>query len=487
MICLIGQEIAMPSAATSLLTRPATELAELVRSGQVHSRELVEAALARLAETQPLNAFTLVDAEGALAAADAIQPGDPRPFAGVPIAIKELNAVAGQPLTMGSDLYGDYRPDADAYVVRRLKDAGFVLIGRTAAPEFGILPVTESRRFGPTRNPWNLDHTPGGSSGGAGAAVAAGILPVAHGSDGAGSIRVPAACCGLVGLKPSRGRISPGPDLGDNFLSTSASLTRTIGDTARLLDIMTGYEVGDATWAPPPTEPFAVAATRAPGRLRIALVTESPLGTSVDPACVQAARDAAKLLESLGHTVEEVMPPNWDQRPLIPVFSTVYAAGIASGVAFGGAIRQRAPQPEDVEPLTWAFCQLDATYRGVDLLAAMTQLQGHARSMVAYCSSFDVLLTPALGQRPVRIGEIDACSPEPMQAFERAMAFSPFTAIWNVTGQPAISLPLYQGKDGLPLGVQLVGQPLGEGMLLALASQLEAALPWADRIPMPTA
>ncbi len=270
-----------------------------------------------------LNAFTLVDAEGALAAADAIQPGDPRPFAGIPIAIKELNAVAGQPLTMGSDLYGDYRPDADAYVVRRLKDAGFVLIGRTAAPEFGILPVTESRRFGPTRNPWNLDHTAGGSSGGAGAAVAAGILPIAHGSDGAGSIRVPAACCGLVGLKPSRGRISSGPDLGENFLSTNAVLTRAIGDTARLLDIMTGYEIGDATWTPPPSEPFAVAATHAPGRLRIALVTESPLGTAIDPACVQAARDAANLLESLGHTVEEVTPPSWDQRPLIPVFTTV--------------------------------------------------------------------------------------------------------------------------------------------------------------------
>ena len=226
----------MPSAATPLLTRPATELAELVRSGQLRSRELVEAALERIADMHALNAFTLVDAEGALAAADAIKPGDPRPFAGIPMAIKELNAVAGQPLTMGSDLYGDYRPEMDAYVVRRLRDAGFVLIGRTAAPEFGILPVTESRRFGPTRNPWNLDHTPGGSSGGAGAAVAAGILPVAHGSDGAGSIRIPAACCGLVGLKASRGRISAGPDLGDNFLSTSAALTRSVADTAHLLD-----------------------------------------------------------------------------------------------------------------------------------------------------------------------------------------------------------------------------------------------------------
>lgn len=472
----------MSSAATSLLTRPATELAELVRSGQVRSRELVEAALERVAEMADLNAFTLVDAEGALVAADAIQPGDPRPFAGIPMAIKELNAVAGQPLTMGSDLYGDYRPDIDAYVVRRLRDAGFVLIGRTSAPEFGILPVTEPRRFGPTRNPWNRDHTPGGSSGGAGAAVAAGILPVAHGSDGAGSIRVPAACCGLVGLKPSRGRVSAGPDLGDNFLSSSAALTRTVADTARMLDVMAGYEIGDATWAPPSPEPFAVSATREPGRLRVALVTESPLGTPVDPVCVRAARDAAKLLESLGHTVEEVTPPNWDQRPLIPIFMTLYAAGIASGVAFGAMIRQRPAQPEDVEPLTWAFCQYDKSHTGADLLAATSQLQGHARRMVAYFTGFDIMLTPALGLRPVRIGEIDHSAPEPMSGFQKAMAFSPFTAIWNVTGQPAISLPLYQGDDGLPLAVQLVGQPLGEGKLLALASQIETALPWANRL-----
>lgn len=473
----------MTSAATSLLTHPASDLAELVRSGQIRSRELVEASLERIARMQDLNAFTLVDAEGALAAADAIEPGDPRPFAGVPIAIKELQAVAGQPLTMGSDLYGDYRPDTDAYVVRRLKDAGFVLIGRTAAPEFGILPVTESRRFGPTRNPWNRDHTPGGSSGGAGAAVAAGILPVAHGSDGAGSIRVPAASCGLVGLKPSRGRISSGPDLGDNFLSTNAALTRTVADSARMLDIMMGYEIGDATWAAPPPEPFAVAATRPPHPLRIALVTESPLGTPVDPACIQAARDAAKLLESLGHTVEEVTPSNWDQAPLIPTFLVMYGAGIASGVRFGAAIRQRPPRPEDVEALTWTFCQLDAAHTGADLLAATTQLQGHARRMVSFFATFDVMLTPALGQRPVRIGEIDSCAAEPMDSFNRAMAFSPFTAIWNVTGQPAISLPLYQGDDGLPLAVQLVGQPLGEGTLLALATQLEAALPWAGRLP----
>lgn len=473
----------MSSDAQSLLIRPATELAELIRSGQIRARELVEATFDRIDAMRALNAFTFVDHDGALAAADAIQPGDPRPFAGIPIAIKELNPVSGQPFTMGSDLYGDYRPDADAYVVRRLKQAGFVLVGRTAAPEFGILPVTESRRFGPTRNPWKLDHTPGGSSGGAGAAVAGGILPVAHGSDGAGSIRVPAACCGLVGLKPSRGRISSGPDFGDNFLSTSASLTRTVADTAQLLDIMAGYEVGDATWAPPSPEPFAAAAQRAPGPLRIAVVTESPVGSVVDPACIQAARDAGKLMESLGHSVTEMTPANWDQQSLIPTFMTLYAAGIASGVQFGGMIRQRPPQSDDVEPLTWAFCQLDATHNGADVLAAVSRLQGYARSMIGLFTQFDVMVTPALGQRPVRIGEIDSCSAAPMGAFEQAIAFSPFTAIWNVTGQPAISLPLYEGEDGLPLGVQVIGQPLGEGTLLSLASQLEAALPWASRIP----
>src|SRR5579872_981479 len=312
----------------ALLRRPAVELASLIRSGQIRSRELVEAALRQTETHAHLNALTLVDAEGALAAADVIRPGDPRPFAGVPIAIKELNAVAGQRLTMGSDIFGDFVAPTDDYVVKRLKDAGFVLIGRTAAPEFGIVPATEPRRFGPTRNPWNPDRSPGGSSGGAAAAVAAGILPVAQGSDGGGSIRIPAACCGLVGLKPSRGRISAGPDLGDNFLSTSGALTRYTADAAALLDVMAGYEIGDATWAPPPLEPFAATAARPPRPLRFAMTTASPIGTPVDPACVQAVADAAKLLESLGHTVEEAIPPGWIEPELEPVFSVLYAAGI---------------------------------------------------------------------------------------------------------------------------------------------------------------
>ncbi len=300
----------------TLLTRPALELAAMVRTGQVSARELVEAALAQVEANRDLNAFTFIDREGALAAADAVKPGDARPFAGVPTAIKELNAVAGQPFTMGSDIFGDFRTSYDSSLARRMRNAGFISIGRTASPEFGIVPVTEARRFGPTRNPWNLNHTPGGSSGGAAAAVAGGILPIAQGSDGGGSIRIPAACCGLVGLKPSRGRVSPGPDAGDSFLSVNSCLSRTVADTAAFLDVVAGYEVGDATWAPPPAEPFAASAAKAPKKLRVALTTVSPLDTPVDPVAAQAARDAATLLTTLGHEVEEVVPPHWQSLEL---------------------------------------------------------------------------------------------------------------------------------------------------------------------------
>ena len=473
----------MPDSVESLLTQSALELAALVRSGDVTARALVEAALQRAQANQDINAFTLLDADGALAAADAIQPGDSHPFAGVPTAIKELNAVAGQPLTNGSEIFGDYRPTYDAFVVRRLREAGFISIGRTAAPEFGIVPVTESRRFGATRNPWNTDHTPGGSSGGAAAAVAAGILPVAQGSDGAGSIRIPASCCGLFGLKPSRGRLSSGPDAGDNFLSTNGILTRTVGDTAAILDLLAGYEVGDSTWAPPPVESFAVAASRPPRSLRIAMTVESPLETPVHPLAEQAARDAAEIFTSLGHEVVEVTPPGWVNRSLIEPFYVVWGAGIASGVRFGAMVTQRQPAPELVEGLTWSFYQRGISNRAADVVDAMARLQGYARGLVAFLSQFDMLLTPALGQRPLRVGELDTNSADPIGEFNKAIVFSPFTATFNLTGQPAMALPLYQGADGLPLAVQLVGRPLGEGALLALAAQVEAAHPWAGRVP----
>ena len=473
----------MASDIAALLTRPALELAGMIRTGQISARELVEAALQRNEQRRDLNAFTLIDAEGALAAADAIKPGDPRPFAGVPTAIKELNLVAGQRLTMGSTLFGDFVAPVDNYVVRRLRDAGFIFVGRTNAPEFGIVPTTEPRRFGASRNPWDTTRSTGGSSGGAAAAVAGGILPVAQGSDGGGSIRIPAACCGLFGLKPSRGRISAGPELGDAFLSTSGALTRSVADSAAMLDVMAGYEPGDSTWAPPPTEPFAVSAARPPATLRIAMTTASPLGTPVDPVCAQAVRDAADLLTTLGHHFEDAAPPSWVAPELEPVVNVLDAGGIATSVRFGGTLKGAPVEPGDVEALSWGFYTHGTTLSAADYFGAMTRLQGVSRQLIAFFAGYDVMLMPSLAQRPLPLGTIDTEARDWATEFHKAAVYTPFTPVWNITGQPAMSVPLYQGADGLPLGVQLVAPPLGEGLLLSLAAQLEEALPWAARIP----
>jgi amidase len=463
--------------------RPAGELARLVREHEVTARELVEASLERIEALQPdLNAFVHLDPDGALAAADAISPDDGRPFAGVPIAIKDTAPVAGMPYTLASELFGDFKPPQDAFVVRRLRDAGFVLVGKTNLPEFGILPVTEPRRFGPSRNPWDTERTPGGSSGGAAAAVASGMVPLAHGSDGGGSIRIPAACCGLVGLKPARGRISRGPEMGDDFLVQDGVLTRTVAETAELLDVMAGYETGDATWAPPPPEPFAEAARREPERLRIGLTTAAAIEAELDPLCERAVRDAAELLSSLGHAVEEVPAP-WTGDDLLRVFTLVFGAPIALAMLFGGQVSGREPSRELVEPLSWTMWSGIVERSPVDYLLARTQLSAVSRAIVGLWNDYDVVMTPALAERPVRIGEIDACSADPWEDFRRSGRFTPFTAVFNVTGQPAISLPLFHGDDGLPVAVQIAGRPADEGTLLALGAQLEAARPWADRRP----
>jgi amidase len=473
----------MTSEKTNILTRSALELADLVRSGQVSARELVEAALQRIEDNQDLNAFTLVNAERALAEAEAIKPGDSRPFAGVPIAIKELNHVAGERYTLGSKFLGDYISPFDDYVVRRLREAGFIFIGRTNAPEFGITPTTEPRRFGPTRNPWNRDVTPGGSSGGAAAAVAAGIVPVAHGSDGGGSIRIPAACCGLVGLKPSRGRISLGPELGDSFLVTDGVITRSVADSAAILDVLAGYETGDATWALPPAEPFAVAAARPPRPLRIALTVTSPLLSTVDPTHIQAVYDAANLLTTLGHRVEEHTPEGMVAPDLFPAFNVVYAGSISAFIEYAAQLRGREPARDDVERMSWGFYELNRGLNPAHYIGSLARLQSQARSIIRSFSTYDVLLLPTLGQRPLPIGTVNTDAEDWLNEFGKCGEFVPFTAVWNITGQPAISLPLYQGADGLPLSIQLVGAPLGEGLLLSLAAQLEAALPWTERLP----
>jgi amidase len=472
------------SAVPDLLERSAIELAALVRSGELGASELVEVSLRRIEELEPrLNAFTFVDGDGAMAAAGAIGPGDRRPFAGVPIAIKDNRPVAGMPITMGSDLFGDFVVGHDAFSIRRLRDAGFVIVGKTTLPEMGILPTTESRRFGATHNPWACDRTPGGSSGGSAAAVAAGAVPIAHGNDGGGSLRIPAACCGLVGLKPARGRVSVGPEAGQSFLVTDGVLTRTVLDTAAALDILAGYEPGDANWAPPPPAPYAQLAERDPGRLRIGMAFNMPLeGPALDPVNEAATRDAAALLEALGHHVDEIAPP-WSGHDLLPDFTRAFGPQIAMTVFIGGRLAGREPTEADVEPLTWEMWQAAHSHDTIALLSAMGKLESVARSLVAFFSSYDAVLTPALARRPVAIGEIHGRGPEPWAHYRRSAGFTPYTAIVNVTGQPAISLPLYHGEDGLPVAVQLIGPPAREEVLLQLARQVEQALPWADRRP----
>jgi amidase len=465
-----------------LLLRPAGELAALVRRGELSGAELTDLALARIAARDPaLNAFADVDADGARAAAAAIAPGDDRPLAGVPVAVKGNRAVAGLRLTHGATLTGDVRTQHDHNVVRRLRAAGAVVVGTTTLPEYGILPVTEGRRFGPTRNPWDPSRTPGGSSGGSAAAVAAGMVPFAHGNDGGGSLRIPAACCGLVGLKPQRGRISHAPEIGEQFLSQDGVLTRTVGETAALLDVLAGPEPGDSSWAPAPREPFAVAAAREPGRLRIALTCAPSLdAVAVDPACVAAVHETGRLLASLGHDVVDADPP-WGGEGMFGAFTALFGPAVSSQIAATALRVGREPREEDMEPLSWWVWRTSKALDAVDASLAAARMQAHARAVVTWAQPYDAIVCPTLAEAPVPIGTIDPLGSDPRATFHRSGAFTPFTAISNVTGSPAISLPLAQHPDGLPLGVQLVGRPAGEGPLLALAAQLEAARPWSGR------
>jgi amidase len=384
-------------------------------------------------------------------------------------------------LTYGCSLMADNLCEYDHNVTRRLKDAGFVIVGTTTLPEYGILPTTEARLFGPTHNPWDLERSPGGSSGGAAAAVAAGMVPVAHGNDGGGSIRIPAACCGLVGLKPSRGRVSVAPELGDSSLGIDGMLTRTVGDTAAILDVLSGYEPGDATWAPAPSEPFAKAAGREPGSLRIAATTLPPIPDAVvDPVCASAVTEAAELLRSLGHEVQEVTPP-WQIEGLSELFGAVFSVHISLSIAYSGMVAGHEPTAQDMEPMSWAIFSMVKGLGAVENMAAVVQLQSHTRKLVSFLEPYDALLTPALAERPLPLGTLDTAAPEPLSTFTRSGLFTPFTPVFNASGQPGISVPLYEGEDGLPLGVQIVGRPAGEGALLALAAQLEEARPWAQR------
>jgi amidase len=469
--------------AADLMLKPVPELAALVRGGEISAREVVGAALRRIEDLDDrINAFVEVDAERALEAAGKIEPGDERPFAGVPIAIKSNVPVAGLCMNFASKFLSGHRPGHNAYMVRRLRDACFVVIGTTNMPEFGILPTTEPRHTGVTHNPWDLDRTPGGSSGGSAAAVAAGMLPVAHANDGGGSIRIPAACCGLVGLKPSRGRVSRGPDLGDSFLSCDGVLTRTVAETAQVLDVLAGYEVGDATWAPRPTEPYATAVRRDPGRLRVAMTADNPLGVDVDPECVRGMHVAGELLASLGHEVESASPslPGGD---VLSLFIQAFGPAVSLGIAYGELLAGRPPEDDEIEPLSRAVFDLSQRLTSVGYLGAAAQLQAVARGVVAFFAEYDLLLTPALSERPLAIGECNGLGEDPLADLARSGRFTPFTSLFNVTGQPAISIPLGFGDDGLPTAAQLVAKPLGEDTLLQVAAQMEAALGRPARVP----
>jgi amidase len=470
------------TAAAELMFRPVLELAALVRAGEVTSRELIEASLERIDALNPeLNAFVDVFHDEALAAAAAVHPGDERPFAGVPVAIKNNRAVAGHRLTYGAGFMGDWPAPYDHNVVARLRAAGCILVGTTTLPEWGILPWANTKRFGPTRNPWDPARTSGGSSGGSATAVAAGMVPLAQANDGGGSTRIPAACCGLVGLKPQRNRTSFAPEIGQSFLAVDGVLTHTVADTAAALDAISGPEVGDAAWAPPPPEPFAQTAAGAPGRLRVAVTTSPPLDVEIEAAPAQAARDAAALLESLGHDVEEADPP-WRQPRLGELFTALFAPLVMLQVAQGRLISGREPTPEQLEPLSWALWQLVGGMSALDAHLASAQVEIFARALLGWMEPYDLIVTPSLAEAPVRLDEVHWQTDDPMGLFTRSAAFTPFTAVANVTGQPAISVPLAQ-SDGLPVGVQLFGRPAREGTLLAVAAQLEAARPWAERRP----
>jgi amidase len=461
----------------------ATELSSLVRDRGASPRELVEASLRRIEALDPrINAFIEVDGERALAAADAVTPGDAQPFAGVPIAVKGNTPVEGMTLNFGSRFLDGHRPDHSHYLVRRLREAGFVIVGITNLPEFAILPTTEPRHTGPTRNPWDLERTPGGSSGGSAAAVAAGMVPLAHGNDGGGSIRIPAACCGLVGLKPSRGRVSSGPDLGDSWLAANGVLTHTVADTAHALDVLGGYEVGDATWAPRPAEPYSAAMRRDPGRLRIAVTAQNPFGAAVDPEAIRGLRVGAEILAALGHHVEEAAPllPSPD---VLDTFISAFGPAVALAIDFGMRLAGREPREDEIEPLSRALYERSKATPSIAYLGAVAQMQAVARAIVAFFADYDVLMTPALAERPLAIGECNGLGEHPMRELARSGMFTPYTSLFNITGQPAISLPVGIGPDGLPTAIQLAGKPLGEDTLLQLAAQLEAAHPWVQARP----
>jgi amidase len=408
----------------------------------------------------------------------------------VPFLVKDLFChSAGDPYHAGMRLLRDLKWIAthDTYLAAKFRAAGFVFVGRTNVPELGPIPTTEPLAYGPTRNPWDVRRSPGGSSGGSAAAVAAGLVPVAHGNDGGGSIRIPSSACGLVGLKPSRGRVSLGPDYGDSWAGYVAEhvLTRSVRDTAAVLDSVAGTMPGDPYCAPPRVRPFRDEVGAHPGRLRIGLLARVPGGSiPVHPDCVAAVQDAARLLESLGHGVEEAWPEALADTEFSQRFGAVVTSWTARDLDYWKEQTGRAISAQDVEPHTWALAQMGRAVSVTAYISATLWLQVYARRMARWwADGFDLLLTPTMAEPPFMLGELAPTPEDPMRGFSRSLPLAVFTAPFNVTGQPAVSLPLYWNNDGLPVGVQLVAAYGGEDVLLRVAAQLEQARPWAGRRP----
>ncbi len=467
-------------------SRDGLGLAELVKRREVTPRELLDTALNAVEQLNPaINAVCRTLPREAAACIEAGLPAGP--FTGVPLLTKELAPHAkGVRCDAGSKLAEGLVAAADSELMARFRRAGFVHAGTTQTPELGYSPTTENKLFGPVRNPWDPNRSAGGSSGGAGAAVAAGIVPIAHASDGGGSIRIPASCNGLVGLKPSRDRTPSGPGASDPLcgLAVEFALARSVRDVAALLDAVAGPDAGAPGVALPPPQSFSALAALPPGRLRVAWTAQPASGATPDPDCAAAVQAAARLLEELGHQVVEDAPKlDWDAfLENVHVIWTAYTAGFADALS---AATGRRPGPDTLEAATLACYEDGKRYSAMDLVRAMEHGGAVSRSVGAFFEGADVMVTPTIGRPPAPLGEIDQdrAGIGAMEWTRQVFGYCPFTPLFNTTGQPAISLPLHRTAAGLPIGVQFAARLGQEATLLQLAAQIEAARPWKGQLP----
>jgi amidase/6-aminohexanoate-cyclic-dimer hydrolase len=459
-------------------------LTELVRTGETTPLELLETAVARIEAVNPaVNAVVTRMYDHARGQIEAGLPDGP--FKGVPFLLKDVGLFyPGVPTTFGSRFFADFTSDRESTLSIRYRKAGLLFLGKTNVPEFAITVTTEPQLFGPCRNPWNLERTSGGSSGGAAVAVATGMVPAAHGSDGGGSIRIPASCCGLFGLKPTRGRIPAGPHMGEgwNGMSTNHAITRSVRDSALLLDISAGPSPGDPYWAPPRKGPFLEEVGKEPGKLKIAFTSVPPNNAPVDEQCIAAVHDAAGLCEDLGHHVSEAAPGiNSDHLQFAS--GTIINANLRAMLEIRGHMLGREVQETDVEPITWAAGEAGSMTPSTDLVRAIDLIHQLGRELAGFFEDYDILLSPVLLKPPVPLGYLDTTLKDTKEYMERLYSFFGFTGLFNATGQPAMSVPLYWTPDNLPVGLQFAGRFGEEALLFRLAAQLEKARPWKDRRP----